>query len=65
MPLDTPVTNNSCGKKFLIEHALSFPKGGLFLLLHDAAAKEWGALGSRALVPIAITYESQINSRTV
>ena len=32
---------------------------------HDAAAKDWGALGSRALVPSAITYEPKINSRTV
>ena len=32
---------------------------------HDAAAKEWGALGARALVPGAITYEPRINSRTV
>ena len=26
---------------------------------------EWGALGARALVPSAITYEPKINSRTV
>ena len=32
---------------------------------HDDAAKEWGALGARALVPSAITYEPKINSRTV
>ena len=31
----------------------------------DDAAKEWGALGARALVPSAITYESKINCRTV
>ena len=40
-------------------------KGGLFLARHDDDAKEWGALGSRALVPSAITYEPKINSRTV
>ena len=32
---------------------------------HADAAKEWGALGARALVPSAITYEPKINSRTV
>ena len=32
---------------------------------HNDAAKEWGTLGSRSLVPSAITYEPKINSRTV
>ena len=32
---------------------------------HDDAAKEWGDLGARALVPSAITYELKINSMTV
>ena len=32
---------------------------------HDGAAKEWGALGSRLLVPSAITYKPKINSSTV
>ena len=49
----------------MIEHALSCPKGGLVLARHDDAAKEWGALRARDLVPIAITYEPKINSRTV
>ena len=65
MPQDIPATCDGCGKKFSIEHALSCPKGGLVLARHDDAAKEWGALGARALVPIAITYEPKINSRTV
>ena len=65
MPQDIPVTCDVCGKKFLIEHALSCPKGGLVLAQHDDAAKEWGALGSRALVISAITYEPKINSSTV
>ena len=65
MPQDIPATCDGCGKKFSIEHALSCPKGGLVLARHDAAAKEWGALGSRALVPSTITYEHKINSRTV
>ena len=55
MPQDIPATYDGCGKKFSIEHALSCPKGGLVLARHDAAAKEWGALGDRALVPSAIT----------
>ena len=65
MPQDIPATCDGCGKKFSIEHALSCPKGGLVLARHDDAAKEWGALGSLALVPSAISYEPKINSRTV
>ena len=65
MPQDIPLTCNGCGKKFLIEHALSCPKSGLVLARNDDAAKEWGALGARALVPSSITNEPKINSRTV
>ena len=65
MPQDIPATCNGCSKKFSIEHALSCPKGGLVLAWYDDDAKEWGALGSRALVPSDITYEPKINSRTV
>ena len=65
MPQDIPVTCNGCGKKLSIDNALSFPKGGIVLAQHDDAAKEWGALGARALVPSAITYEPKINSRIV
>ena len=65
MPEDIPATYDGCGKKFLIEHALSYPKEGLVLVQHEDAAKEWGALGARALVPSAITYEPKINSRIV
>ena len=45
--------------------ALSCPKGGLVLAQNYGAAKEWGALGARALVPSVISYEPKINSRTV
>ena len=65
MTQDIPTTCNGCGRKFSIEHALSCPRGGLVIARHDDAAKEWGALGARALVPSAITYEPKINSRTV
>ena len=65
MPQDIPATCDGCGKKVLIEHAISFPKGGLVLARHDDAAKEWGALGARALIPSAITYKPKINSSTV
>ena len=54
MPQDIPATCNGCGKKLLIEHALSCPKRGLVFVQHDDATKEWGALGARALVPSAI-----------
>ena len=65
MPQDIPASCDGCDKKFLIEHALSFPKVGLVLARHNDAAKEWGALGARALVPGAITYKPKINSSTV
>ena len=65
MPQDIPGTCDICGKKFSIENSLSCPKGGLVLERHDAAAQEWGALGDRSSVPSAITYEPNINSRTV
>ena len=65
MPQDIPTNCDGCGKRFSIEHALLCPKGGLFLAQNDDAAKEWGAPGSLALVPRAITYEPKINNRTV
>ena len=65
MPQDIPATCNGCSKKFLVEHTLSCPQCGLFFVWHDDAAKEWGALGAWALVPIAIPYEPKFNSRTV
>ena len=65
MPQDIPVTCDGYCKKFSIEHALSFPKGGLVLEWHDDTAKEWCALGSRALVPSDITSGPKINIRTV
>ena len=54
---DIPATCNGCGNKLSIEHALLCPKGGLVLELHDYSAKEWVALGSRAIIPSAFTYE--------
>ena len=65
MPQDIPATCDGCGKKFSIEHAVSFPKSGLVLARRDDTAKEWVSLGVRALVPSAITYETKINSKTV
>ena len=65
MPQETLATYNGCGKKFLIEHALSCPKGDLVLEWHDDAAKEWGALGDLALGPSSITYKPKTNSRKV
>ena len=65
MPQDIPATCDGCGKRLLIDNALSCPKGGLVLAWNDDDAKEWVAVGSRALVPSAITYEPKINSRTV
>ena len=65
MPQNIPATCDSCGKKFSIEHVLSFPKGDLVLARHYGAAKEWGAHRARSLIPSAITYEPKINSSTV
>ena len=60
MPQDIPATCDGCGKKFLIEHTLSCPKGGIVLARNDENAKEWGALGAWDLVPSAITYEPKL-----
>ena len=65
MPQDIPATINGCGKRLSIDHAISCPKGVLVLEWHDDSAKEWSALGARALVPSAIPYKPRINNRTV
>ena len=40
VPLNLPTDSNGCGKKFLLPHALSSPKGGLFLTRNSDFAKE-------------------------
>ena len=65
MPLNLPVDCSSCGKKFLLPHALSCPKGGLVLAQHNDEAKEWGALSAWDINPSFISYQPKINSRTV
>ena len=65
MPQYIPATCECFGEGFLIKHALSCPKGVLVLAQHDDAAKEWGALGPRDLIPSSITYEPKIKSVTV
>ena len=62
---DIPATCDGCGMRLSIEHAISCPKGVLVMVLHYDAEKEWGALGARALVPSAISYQPKRNSRTV
>ena len=62
---DIPTTWDRCGKRFLIENALSCPKGSLVLTRNNYATTEWGALGAWDLVPSTITYKPKINSRTV
>ena len=52
-----PTTCDGCGKSLSIEHAISCPKVGLVMVRKDDAAKEWGALGARALIPSAIPSE--------
>ena len=65
MHQDILATCDGCDDKFLIKHALSYPKGGLVLVWYDDAAKEWGALGSQSLTPIAIYYKPKTSIRTV
>ena len=65
MPQYIPATSDSYGKKFSIENNQSCPNGGLVLERQDDAAKEWGSIGARALIPSAIIYEPKIDSRTV
>ena len=65
IPQDVLVTCDSSGKKFPIYHILSCAKGGLVLMLNDCISKEWGALGYQVLTPSDISYEPQINSKTV
>ena len=57
MSQDIPATCDGCGRRLLIEHALSCPKCGLVPARYDDTAKDWGALGYRALVSSAITYK--------
>ena len=65
MHQDIPATCDGCGKKFLIEHALSYQKEGLVLSRHNDAAKELGALGDLDLFTSTITFKPKMNSRTV
>ena len=51
------------GSRFILPY--HEPKGGLVIARDDDAAKEWGDLVSRVLVPSTITYEPKINSRIV
>ena len=51
--------------KFLVPHYLSCPKGGLVLLQHNDAAKEWGTLSARSINPSDISYEPKIKSKKV
>ena len=39
IPQYIPATCDGCGKKFLIENALSFPKGGLVIARHNDTKK--------------------------
>ena len=65
MPQYILTTCDGCGKRFLIEYYLSFPKGGLVIAWHDDAEKEWGDLVDWSLISSAITYKPKINSSTV
>ena len=65
MPQEIPATCDGCGKKSLIDNALSCPKSGLVLAQYDDVANEWGSLVYWALTPSAIYNEPKIFSRIV
>ena len=65
IPQDIPAACDGCGKRFSIKLSLSCPKCGLVLDRHEDAAKKWGALGARALIPSAISYKRKINIKIV
>ena len=48
-----------------MDHALSWPWGGLVLAWHNNAAKEWDALGYLSLTQIAISYKPIIKIKTI
>ena len=61
-PLEIPAARDFCGKSFMMYHALSFPKRGVFLGM-KMLPKNGGPQGP-APDPSAISYESQINRRS-
>ena len=65
VPLNPPTDCDGCGKKFLVPHALSCPKGGLIMARNNYTAKEWGDMSDRAINQSCISYEPKINSSTV
>ena len=65
MPLNLPTDCDGCGKKFLVPHDLSCPKGGLVLAWHNDTSEEWGALSDQAMNPLCISYKPEIKIRTV
>ena len=65
VPLNLLVYYDGCGKKLLVRHDLSFPKGGLVLVHNNDAVKNWGALLAQTINLSAISYEPIINIRTV
>ena len=65
IPLNLTSSCDGCKKTFTVEHALSCPNGGLFLICHNDAEREWGELGTRGLTTSAISYKPHINSRMV
>ena len=65
VPLNLPNDFDGYGKKCLVSHALSCPRGGLILARNNDDSKEWGALLYQYLNPSCISYKPKINSRTV
>ena len=65
IPLELPMACDGYRKKLTDDHAMYCQKGGLVLIRHDNAAKEWGALGPQGLTPSNMYYEPCINIRMV
>ena len=65
VPLNLPTNCDGCGKKFLMPHNLSCPKGGLNMAWNNDTCKKLVALLDWAINPSALSYELKIKSRAV
>jgi hypothetical protein len=61
-PVDLPQHCDSCGARFLIDHALNCKKGGLVIGLHEEVKEELIDLASRAFRPSQVCDEPRIHN---
>ena len=55
LPLKLPTAYNGHKKKFTLDHAMPYHKGGLILVWRSYATKEWEELGAWYLIHSAIS----------